>query len=75
MNSVQLPTFEYTFYSLKHCLDSLENREKLSGTEKKYAKKLLTKMVDFAIDEYLLVQDYELIRADKDAINSMLKEV
>lgn len=51
--------FENTFHDLRDCFNALNEEQKLSESEKKFAKKMLKEMADFLINGDIIEIDHD----------------
>lgn len=75
MSNMSYCRFENTFPDLKDCLDALKEGEKLSESEKKYAKKMLKEMADFLIETEIVTAEDPCVCIDDNLIEPRIDEI
>lgn len=81
MSNMSYCRFENTFPDLKDCLEALGEGEKLSESEKKYARKMLKLMADFLLEQDIITAEkmfedggYSYAGIDEDKIEPKIEK-
>lgn len=72
MGNMSYCRFNNTSMDLDDCIEALENRDITSEEEKRNAKSMLTKFLEFSINEGLI--DFENECIDKEEIERLISE-